>query len=227
MEHQIRTCTITELIRPLNDVEEKHAPKQVYIAGKLPIPLTSPRAAIIGSRKASKQGLEVASTIAKFLAQHNIIIVSGLAEGIDTAAHTSAIDAKGQTVAVLGTPLNKVYPKTNTKLQENIMQEHLAISQFPNGHPVLPGNFVLRNKTMALISDASIIIEAGSTSGTIHQGWEAIRLGRPLFIWHQLTQDTALTWPKKMVTYGAMEFSDPNEILEALPPQQTILKVLQ
>jgi DNA processing protein len=226
MEQPIRTCTISELVRPLNDVEEKHAPKQVYIAGKLPIPLTSPRVAIIGSRKASQQGLEVASTIAKFLAQNNVIIVSGLAEGIDTAVHTSAIEAKGQTVAVLGTPLNKVYPKTNAKLQKNIMQEHLAISQFPNGYPVLPGNFVLRNKTMALISDASIIIEAGSTSGTIHQGWEAIRLGRPLFIWHQLIHDNSLTWPKKMVEYGAMEFSNSKEILEALPPQQIMLKVL-
>jgi len=227
MEQQIRTCTIKELIRPLNDWEKKHAPTEVYIAGKLPIPLTSPRAAIIGSRKASKQGLEVASTIAKFLAQNKIIIVSGLAEGIDTAAHTSTIEAKGQTVAVLGTPLNKVYPKTNIKLQEKIMQEHLAISQFPNGQPVLPGNFVRRNETMALISDTSIIIEAGSTSGTIHQGWEAIRLRRPLFIWHQLIHDLSLTWPKDMVKHGAMEFSDPQEILEALPPQQTMLKVLQ
>ncbi|MDR1992087.1 MAG: DNA-protecting protein DprA [Nitrososphaerota archaeon] len=227
MEQQIRTCTITELIRPLNDVEEKHAPEQVYIVGKLPIPLTSPRAAIIGSRKASQQGLEVASATADFLAQNNVIIVSGLAEGIDTAAHTSAIGAKGQTVAVLGTPLNKVYPKSNDKLQESIMKEHLVISQFPNGYPVLPGNFVLRNKTMALISDVSIIVEAGSTSGTIHQGWEAIRLGRPLFIWHQLIHDTSLTWPKKMVEYGAMEFSNPKEILESLPPHQIMLKVLQ
>ncbi|MDR0471822.1 MAG: DNA-protecting protein DprA [Nitrososphaerota archaeon] len=227
MEQQIRACTITELIRPLNDVEKKHAPEQVYIAGKLPIPLTSPRAAIIGSRKASQQGLEVASTIAKFLAQNKVIIVSGLAEGIDTAAHTSTIEAKGQTVAVLGTPLNKVYPKTNSKLQERIIQEHLAISQFPNEYPILPRNFILRNKTMAIISDASIIIEAGSTSGTIHQGWEAIRLRRPLFIWHQLIQDTTLTWPKKMVEYGAIEFSDPKEILEALPPQQITLKVFQ
>jgi len=227
MEQQIRTCTIPELIRPLNDVEEKYVPKQVYIVGKLSIPLTSPRAAIIGSRKASLQGLEVASMIAKFLVQNNVVIVSGLAEGIDTAAHISAIEAKGQTVAVLGTPLDKVYPKTNVKLQEIIMQEYLAISQFPNGHPVLPGNFVLRNKTMALISDASIIVEAGSTSGTIHQGWEAIRLGRPLFLWHQLIHDTSLVWPKKMVEYGAMEFSDPKEILESLPPQQIMLKVLQ
>ena len=228
MEQKICQCTIEQLIRPLNDVEAKNAPEQVYIAGKIPIPLSAPRVAIIGSRKATTQGIETAHVIAHFLTQNNVIIVSGLAEGIDTAAHTAAINAKGQTIAVLGTPLNKVYPKTNSKLQETIMQEHLAVSQFPNGHPILPGNFVQRNKTMALISDTSVIIEAGSTSGTIHQGWEAIRLGRPLFIWTQLVHDSSLTWPKKMIQYGARELFDPKDILEELPFQlHSILEVLQ
>ena len=228
MEQKIRQYTIEQLIRPLNDVEAKNAPKQVYVAGKIAIPITAPRVAIIGSRKATPQGLETARIIAQFLVQNNVIIVSGLAEGIDTAAHTGAIDAKGQTIAVLGTPLNQVYPKTNAKLQETIMHEHLAVSQFPNGQPILPGNFVQRNKTMALISDASVIIEAGSTSGTIHQGWEAIRLGRPLFIWNKLVQNSVLTWPKKMIHYGARELFDPKDILEELPSQlHSILEVLQ
>jgi len=228
MEQKIRQYTIEQLIRPLNDVEAKNAPKQVYVAGKISIPITAPRVAIIGSRKATPQGLETARIIAHFLTQNNVIIVSGLAEGIDTVAHTAAIDAKGQTIAVLGTPLNKVYPKTNTKLQETIMHEQLAVSQFQNGHPILPGNFVQRNKTMALISDASVIIEAGSTSGTIHQGWEAIRLGRPLFIWNKLVQNSALTWPKKMIQYGARELFDPKDILDELPSQlHSILEVLQ
>jgi DNA processing protein len=228
MEQKIREYTIEQLIRPLNDIEAKNAPKQVYVAGKIAIPLNAPRVAIIGSRKATPYGLEVARIITQFLIQNNVIIVSGLAEGIDTVAHTEAIDAKGQTIAVLGTPLNKAYPKTNTKLQETIMQEHLAISQFPNGHPILPGNFVQRNKTMALISDASVIIEAGSTSGTIHQGWEAIRLGRPLFIWNKLVHNTSLTWTKKMIQYGARELFDPKDILEELPAQlHSILEVFQ
>ena len=186
MELKTSTYTLEELIGPLNDVEKKYAPKQLYVAGQLPIPLPSPRVAVIGSRKPSLKGFEAANKIATVLAKHNIIVVSGLAEGIDSAAHKGAINANGQTIAVLGTPLNKVYPWKNQSLQETIMQKHLAVSQFPSGYPITPKNFVIRNRTMALIADASIIVEASNSSGSLHQGWEALRLGRPLFIWSPL-----------------------------------------
>lgn len=218
---------LEELIgRPLNDVEEKYAPKKLYVAGQLPIPLPSPRVSVIGSRKPSPEGLEAASNIARVLAKHKVIVVSGLAEGIDSSAHKGAIEANGQTVAVLGTPLNRVYPWKNLQLQEIIMRKHLAISQFPIGYPIMPKNFVIRNRTMALISDASIIVEAGNSSGSLHQGWEALRLGRPLFIWSPLMHDHSLNWPEKMATYGAMEFTDPEEVLGDLPAQERILKVI-
>jgi len=220
------TYTLEELIGPLNDVEKKYAPKQLYVAGQLPIPLPSPRVAVIGSRKASLKGLNAASNIAKVLAKHKVIVVSGLAEGIDSAAHNSAIEANGHTIAVLGTPLDKIYPQKNAQLQEFIMRRHLAISQFPIGYPIQPKNFVIRNRTMALIADASIIVEAGNSSGSLHQGWEALRLGRPLFIWSPLMHDRSLNWPEKMAMYGAMEFTDPEEVLDDLPSQQRILEVI-
>jgi DNA processing protein len=220
------TYTLEELIGPLNDVEKKYAPKQLYVAGQLPIPLPSPRVAVIGSRKASLKGLNAASNIAKVLAKHKVIVVSGLAEGIDSAAHNSAIEANGHTIAVLGTPLDKIYPRKNAQLQEFIMRRHLAISQFPIGYPIQPKNFVIRNRTMALIADASIIVEAGNSSGSLHQGWEALRLGRPLFIWSPLMHDRSLNWPEKMAMYGAMEFTDPEEVLDDLPSRQRILEVI-
>jgi DNA processing protein len=211
----------------LNDVEKKFAPKQLYVAGQLPIPLPSPRVSVIGSRKASSKGLNAANIIANFLAKHEVIVVSGLAEGIDSSAHKGAIEANGHTIAVLGTPLDRVYPCKNQQLQEFIMQKHLAISQFPIGYPTLPKNFVIRNRTMALISDASIIVEAGNSSGSLHQGWEALRLGRPLFIWNPLMHDHSLNWPEKMAKYGAIGFTDPEEVLEELPSQKIILEVTQ
>jgi len=106
MMKQPSTYTSEELIGPLNDVEKKFAPDQLYVSGQLPIPLPSPRVAVIGSRKATSNGLNAASNIAKVLAKHNIIVVSGLAEGIDSAAHRSAINSNGHTIAVLGTPLD-------------------------------------------------------------------------------------------------------------------------
>jgi DNA processing protein len=203
--------------RPLNDVETKFAPGTLYVKGTIQIPLPRPRVSIVGSRKASSAGLEAAGTIARTLVEKEVVIVSGLAEGIDTSAHEAAIAAGGRTIAVLGTPLNKVYPQKNFRLQQEIMRSHLAVSQFPVGHPTTPKDFVLRNRTMALISDATIIVEAGDTSGSLHQGWEALRLGRSLFIWTSILKDPKLSWPEKMLRYGAMELSDPSDVLEVLP----------
>jgi DNA processing protein len=217
--------SLEELIGPLNDVEKKYAPKELYVRGQLSIPLPSPRAAVIGSRKASREGLKAASDIARTLARHDVIVVSGLAEGIDTAAHETAIEEGGHTIAVLGTPLDRVYPRKNLQLQEIIMRHDLIISQFPIGYPIQPKNFVLRNRTMALISDASIIVEAGDASGSLHQGWEALRLGRPLFIWSPIIHDHSLKWPEEMITYGAMELTDPKEVLNVLPSRERILEV--
>lgn len=211
------TYNLEELIGPLNDVEKKYAPKELHVRGKLSIPLPSPRAAVIGSRKASPEGLKAASEIARVLARNDVIVVSGLAEGIDTVAHKTAIEEGGHTIAVLGTPLDRVFPRKNLQLQETIMRRDLVVSQFPIGYPIQPRNFVLRNRTMALISDASIIVEAGDASGSLHQGWEALRLGRPLFIWKAIMNDHSLSWPKKMERYGATELNGPEEVLEALP----------
>lgn len=219
------TCTFEELVGPLNDVEKKYAPKELYVAGKLSIPLPSPRSAVIGSRKASSEGLKAAGDIARTLARRGVIVVSGLAEGIDTSAHKATIEEGGHIIAVLGTPLDRVYPKENFQLQDVIMHNHLAISQFPIGYPIQPKNFVLRNRTMALISNASIIVEAGDASGSLHQGWEALRLGRPLFIWSSTMNDPSLSWPKKMAMYGAMELTDPEEVLHVLPSHEKILEV--
>ena len=213
--------------RPLNDVETRYAPETLYVKGTMEIPLPRPRVSIIGSRKASQGGLDAAKTITKTLVENHTVIVSGLAEGIDTSAHRTAIDIGGKTIAVLGTPLDRVYPRKNFELQQEIMRNHLAVSQFKTGHPTKPKDFVLRNMTMALISDATIIVEAGDTSGSLHQGWETLRLGRPLFIWQSVLNNKQLTWPEKMLQYGAMELSEPTDIFEVLPSHLKVLDVFQ
>ncbi|OGD60478.1 DNA processing protein DprA [Candidatus Bathyarchaeota archaeon RBG_13_52_12] len=219
---KIYTYTLEDLLGPLNDVEKKYAQKELYISGTLPIPLPGPRLSVIGSREASDEGLKAAATIVKVLVKNDAIVVSGLAKGIDTMAHRTAIEEGGYTIAVLGTPLNKIYPKENSSLQDYIMRNHLAISQFPIGYPTRPRDFVIRNRTMALISDASIIVEAGDSSGSLHQGWEALRLGRPLFIWKAIVNNSSLKWPKKMIEYGALELNDPEEIIDHIPTQEIL-----
>jgi DNA processing protein len=208
-----------DLFGPLNEVEQKNAPKALYVSGNTGILEEGARVSIVGSRKASPEGLRRASKLAGLLAGRGIVVVSGLAEGIDTAAHTAAMKHGGRTIAVLGTPLDQVYPRQNAALQEEIMRDHLAVSQYPVGYPVQRKNFPLRNRTMALISDATVIIEAGNTSGSLSQGWEALRLGRPLFLAKSVTEDPSLKWPAEMIHYGAEVLSDQTieELFDSLP----------
>lgn len=228
METKNHSLSVSSLLgRPLNDVEMKNAPKLLYVEGSLEIPLPGPRVSVIGTRRPTPQGMADAHLIAKTLTENKVVIVSGLAEGIDTVAHRTAIDCGGRTIAVLGTPLNKVYPAKNFGLQQEIMKNHLAVSQFPIGHPVTKKNFVIRNKTMALISNASVIVEAGDSGGSLYQGWESLRLGRPLFIWKSLLNDSKLKWPKTMMQYGAIVLDDPNDIMEVIPSGLKMIGLFQ
>jgi len=229
MAHQDTVSVLKpeQLLGPLNDVEQKYAPDEVYVTGVMEIPLPTPRAAIVGSRKPSLSGVKAAREIATKLVKNGVIVVSGLAEGIDTVAHTTAIEERGRTIAVLGTPLNRVYPRSNFELQETIKRHHLVISQFPIGKPTLRKHFIFRNRTMALISNVTIIVEAKDDSGSLHQGWEALRLGRQLFIWKSVLDDESLLMPKKMLEYGAMRLSEPDEVLEFLPSQDRVLEIAQ
>ena len=214
-----QSVSLQDLLGPLNEVEQKNAPKALYVSGDTGILEEGARVSIVGSRKASPEGLRRASKLAGLLAGRGIVVVSGLAEGIDTAAHTAAMKHGGRTIAVLGTPLDQVYPRQNAALQEEIMRDHLAVSQYPVGYPVQRKNFPLRNRTMALISDATVIIEAGNTSGSLSQGWEALRLGRPLFLAKSVTEDPSLKWPAEMIHYGAEVLSDQTieELFDSLP----------
>ncbi|MBS0380679.1 MAG: DNA-protecting protein DprA [Proteobacteria bacterium] len=204
------TVTPADVLGSLNDVEAKNAPAHLYLQGDPSLLRRGPRVSVVGSRKATGEGLKRASYLVRALVAHEMVVVSGLAEGIDTAAHQGAIEAGGRTIAVLGTPLDQSYPAANRDLQERIGREHLLVSQFGPGTRVTPKNFPIRNRTMALLTDATVIVEAGEKSGTLHQGWEALRLGRQLFLMESVASDPALTWPKAMLEYGAQVLTREN-----------------
>ena len=218
-----RSVKVRELLgRQPNSVESKFCPEVLYCAGPMDLPISPPLVSVIGSRNATESGLREARKITKFLAKNNVTVVSGLARGIDTMAHTTAMECKGRTIAVLGTPINRVYPKENSEIQNAIIKDHLAISQYPTGHATKPRDFVLRNKTMALISNCTIVVEAEDTSGSLHQCRETLRLGRPLFICKGITENNSLKWPKKMMDYGAMILDRLEDIMENIPPHITV-----
>jgi DNA processing protein len=214
-----RAWTPEELLGPLNPQERHFAPKALFAAGHIEWLRQPPRAAIVGARKASADGLKRAAKLARLLVGHRATIVSGLADGIDAAAHVAAIEAGGRTIAVIGTPLSEAYPAKHRDLQQRMMRDHLVLSQFAEGVPTTRKNFPLRNRTMALLSHASVIVEAGDGSGSLSQGWEALRLGRPLFLMASILERPDLTWPRTMIDYGAMVLHTPEALLAQLPEQ--------
>jgi DNA processing protein len=170
----------------------------------------TPSVAVVGTRKPSPQGVRNAGRLVKLLVRDGFTVVSGLARGIDAAAHEAAINAQGKTIAVIGTPLNRVYPKQNAELQERIATDFLLISQVPvyrYSKQTWVRNrafFPERNKTMSALTEATIIVEAGPTSGTLIQARAALRQRRKLFILEASFQNPALTWPREFEALGAI-----------------------
>src|SRR5690606_7836146 len=157
-----------DLFDSITEVEKKFAPKRLYYRGDINLLTEGRRVSVVGSRDVSEVGVRRTAFITETLVRADIVVVSGLARGVDSVAHQTAIAHGGRTIAVLGTQLDIAYPKENAGLLETIMRDHLAVSQFPPGYPTLKANFPTRNRTMALISDATIIVEAGEKSGTRH-----------------------------------------------------------
>lgn len=207
-----------QLLGRLNAVEKKNAPEWLYVAGEKSLlgPAAGARVSIVGTRSASLEGLKRASRLARELSAEGVIVVSGLARGIDTAAHLAAIE-KGRTIAVLGNPLDQTYPRENAALQRRLTREHVVVSQFAPGSRIRRTNFPQRNRTMALVTHATVIVEAAEKSGTLSQGWEALRLGRRLFILRSVAEDPSLTWPSDLRRYGAEVLKNTEQLLDALP----------
>jgi DNA processing protein len=171
--------------------------RKIWCAGDIALLRRPGSVAIVGTRDVSADGAARARRLARELAARQIVVVSGLAKGVDTEALTAAIEAGGSVIGVIGTALDQAYPIENASLQELIALEHLIVSQFQPGSRTFPGHFPERNRLMAAMSDATAIIEAGDTSGTLHQAAECVRLGRWLFIAKSVMDDPSLEWPAK------------------------------
>ncbi|GGL87278.1 DNA-processing protein DprA [Micromonospora yangpuensis] len=166
----------------LRDVREM--PPLLFTRGDLRPDLRA--IAVVGSREASDRGLEIAGSVATSLARRDVTVVSGLAKGIDTAAHEAALAAGGRTVAVIGTGIRRHYPATNRALQEHIAEVGLVISQFwPDAAPTRQ-SFPMRNAVMSGYAAATVVIEAGERSGARVQARLALQHGRPVVLTGQV-----------------------------------------
>lgn len=206
---------------PLKLRDARHPVELLYYRGGWEITETRCMA-VVGSREASEDGIRRAARLARELVERGFTVVSGLAKGVDSAAHRAAIARGGRTIAVVGTPLGVGYPKENLELQEEIAREHLLISQVPvlrYGRQAPPQNrlfFPERNITMSALTEGTIIVEAGETSGTLTQARAAIHQGRKLFILDSCFQRSDITWPARYEAEGAVRVRTPEDIWSAL-----------
>lgn len=197
------------------NVHHNGAPN-LFLAGDSTL-LRSPCVAIVGTRQVSREGAARARRLAREVVGNGVVVMSGLAKGVDTEALTEALEQGGRVVAVIGTPLDKAYPAENAQLQERIYREHLLISPFKEGSVVQKRFFPHRNKVMAALSDATVIIEAADTSGTLHQASECRHLGRWLFVAKSLRDDPKVTWPRSFEKYEKMRWlSETEDLLSVL-----------
>jgi len=208
----------------------KHPIELFYYKGNLDL-LNSKSISVVGAREVTESGRIRAERLARELCQAGFIIVSGLAKGVDTAALTSAIKSGGKTIAVIGTPIDKYYPKENVDLQKFIAEDNLLISQVPfYRYEIEPFTshkhyFPRRNATMAAISEATVIVEASDTSGTLTQARACIQQGKKLFILDSCFKNNNITWPSHYEKLGAIRVSSTDDILTNL--NSTAIKQLQ
>jgi DNA processing protein len=177
--------------------------------------------AIVGTRAATEPGILRATRMARTLAERHVTVVSGLARGIDTAAHQATLDAGGRTIAVLGTGITRCYPPENRDLAERITRGGAVVSQFWPTRPPGKDTFPRRNVVTSGLSQGTVVIEASSTSGAKMQARLAIEHGKKVFLVRSLV--TGQQWAQDYVaSRGAVEVADVDEVMRQLAPAERV-----
>lgn len=209
----IELVTLLDARYPSNLRAVHDRPPLVFVAGSAK-PEDARSIAVIGARRASSEGLELASSFAAGCVRGGYTVVSGLAAGIDTAAHVAALEHGGRTIAVIGTGLQRSYPPENAALQRRIASGCAVISQFWPDAPPIGKNFPMRNAVMSGVSRGSIVIEASEQSGARIQARLALAHGRPVFVLERLLRQS---WARELASRpGAYVVRSPEEVMQTL-----------
>lgn len=199
--------------RRLKDIQQP--PPVLYARGSL-LPEDDWAVAIVGTRRMTPYGQQVAEDTALVLAANGITVVSGLAKGIDSAAHRTAVEGGGRTLAVLGCGVDQFYPAENRRLAEKIMQQGALLSDYPPGTPPDAANFPPRNRLISGLSQAVVIVEAGKRSGALITAQFAAEQGKDVFAVPGNINAPQSVGPNRLVRDGAIPLLSPQDLLEAL-----------
>jgi len=224
----ISVVTVEDKLYPENLINVYDRPAVLYVRGKLQ--KGDITVAIVGSRIATTHGKYTTERISRELTQRGITIVSGMARGIDSAAHRGALAARGRTVAVLGCGLDVIYPPENEKLFSNIIENGAVISEFPPGTPPLASNFPSRNRIISGMSYGVVVVEASEKSGSLITARLALEQGREVFAVPGSVEAATSRGTNKLIKQGAKLIENADDVLEEILPQlekTTLLKNFQ
>ena len=202
-----------QLLREIYD-----PPIALYVKGDLTTALSQPGIAVVGSRRCSTYGTNAANFLARELALHGVTIISGLARGIDGAAHRGVLEVGGKTIGVIGTGMDVNYPKEHQKLTEEIAATGAVVSEFPLGTPPLAQNFPYRNRVISGLSLGVLIVEAAEHSGSLITARLANEQGREVFaVPGNITSQTSFG-PNFLIKDGAKLVQQWRDVVEEFPP---------
>ena len=194
-------------------------PEKLYFIGSLPAE-RMPSIAIVGTRKPTRYGNEVTHKLAYDLAQKGIVIISGLALGVDSIAHRAALEAGGRTIAVLGNGLPTIYPASHKSLADDIVANGGAIiSEYEPGTEARPFRFLERNRIVSGLADAIIITEAAARSGTLNTAMHALEQGKEIFVVPGNITSPMSAGCNALLRQGATPVTDAKDILEVIAPE--------
>ena len=183
---------------------------------KLKILFSSPSLAVVGTRKMTSYGCQATKQLVQGLAQAGLVIISGMARGVDSVAHQTALESGGKTVAVLGCGVNIIYPPENRKLYQSILENGAVISEFPPGIPPQPGNFPSRNRIIAGMSLGTLVSEGARRSGSLITAFLAAKFGRDVFAVPGPINSDLSAGPMFLIKNGAKLVSETKDIFEEL-----------
>ena len=213
--YEVKAITCEDSHYPSRLKEIYDYPPVIYVRGELP-PQNILRLAVVGTRRPTIYGRQVAEELVADLVRSNIAIVSGLARGIDTVAHRISLDNGGTTIAVFGSGLDVIYPAENAKLAQAITKNGALVSEFPLGTRPKAENFPLRNRIMSGLSLGVLVVEAGERSGALITAFQALAQNREVFAIPGSILSAVSKGTNRLIQEGAKLVCNCNDILEEL-----------
>lgn len=213
--HGTRVTIRSDADWPIDD-DAPDLPAALLIEGERTDALDRPRVAIVGTRAATPAGLTDARDLARSLSDAGITVVSGLAIGIDGAAHSGALETGGPTVGVVATGLDVVYPRRHVGLTAGVRRAGLVVSEHPHGTGPRPERFPVRNRIIAALADVVVVIEAATRGGALSTAAAALRLGRPVFAQPGSRRNPVAAGTNALIADGAHPYLDPADVVVAV-----------